>query len=52
MATWHFNGGYRILYAADGKIRAWMGDFIFAEHRVQEGEGSNPRSGEMEGPDG
>ncbi|MEU8320648.1 hypothetical protein AB0C33_20020 [Nonomuraea sp. NPDC048881] len=38
MTTWHFNGGYTILYAADGKIRAWMRDFIFAEHTVQKGD--------------
>ncbi|MGI5491480.1 hypothetical protein [Microtetraspora malaysiensis] len=38
MTTWHFNGGYMILYAADGKIRARMRDFIFAEHAIQEGD--------------
>ncbi|MEU8104614.1 hypothetical protein AB0C18_12935 [Nonomuraea muscovyensis] len=38
MTTWHFNGGCTILYTADGKIRARMGYFIFAEHRIQEGE--------------
>ncbi|MBT2231638.1 hypothetical protein [Nonomuraea sp. NEAU-A123] len=40
MTTWHFNGGYTILYAADGKIRARMRDFIFAEHSRQEGDPS------------
>ncbi|MFI7444505.1 hypothetical protein [Nonomuraea indica] len=38
MVTWHFNGGYTILYAADGKIRARMRDFIFSEHAVEEGD--------------
>ncbi|MEV3978179.1 hypothetical protein [Nonomuraea sp. NPDC049758] len=38
MTTWHFNGGYTILYAANGRIRARMRDFIFAEHAVQEGD--------------
>ncbi|MEU8102244.1 hypothetical protein AB0C18_00800 [Nonomuraea muscovyensis] len=38
MVTWHFNGGYTILYAADGKIRARMRDFIFSEHVVEEGD--------------
>ncbi|MEV8637023.1 hypothetical protein AB0395_35820 [Streptosporangium sp. NPDC051023] len=36
MVTWHFNGGYTILYAADGKIRARMCDFIFTEHRIED----------------
>ncbi|MGW0807209.1 hypothetical protein [Nonomuraea sp. NPDC002799] len=40
MTTWHFNGGYTILYAADGKIRAWMRNFIFAEHTVHNGDPS------------
>ncbi|MER6509409.1 hypothetical protein ABT158_21485 [Nonomuraea sp. NPDC001636] len=40
MTTWHFNGGYTILYAADGKVRAQMRDFIFDEHTVQEGDQS------------
>jgi hypothetical protein len=38
MTTWHFNGGYTILYAADGEIRAWMRDFIFTEHRIEHGD--------------
>src|SRR5690606_10512672 len=38
MATWHFNGGYTVLYAADGKIRARMGDFVFPENRVEDGD--------------
>ncbi|MEV4367477.1 hypothetical protein AB0J71_10425 [Nonomuraea sp. NPDC049637] len=38
MTTWHFNGGYTILYAADGEVRAQMRDFIFDEHAVQEGD--------------
>jgi hypothetical protein len=40
MVTWHFNGGYTILYAADGEIRAWMRDFIFTEHRIERGDPS------------
>ncbi|MFI7534418.1 hypothetical protein [Streptosporangium sp. NPDC049376] len=40
MVTWHFNGGYTILYAADGKIRARMRDFVFTEHRIEEGDPS------------
>ncbi|MFG1619325.1 hypothetical protein ACGFI3_41780 [Nonomuraea wenchangensis] len=40
MTTWHFNGGYTILYAAEGKIRARMRNFIFAEHTIQEGDPS------------
>jgi hypothetical protein len=40
MTTWHFNGGYTILYAADGKIRARMRDFVFVEHALQEGDPS------------
>jgi hypothetical protein len=36
MTTWHFNGGHSILYAADGRIRARMRNFIFAEHTIQE----------------
>ncbi|WP_344979145.1 hypothetical protein [Streptosporangium fragile] len=40
MVTWHFNGGYTILYAADGKIRARMRDFIFTEHRIEDGDPS------------
>ncbi|MEU8358212.1 hypothetical protein AB0C27_19555 [Nonomuraea sp. NPDC048882] len=38
MTTWHFNGGYTMLHAADGKIRARMRNFIFAEHTCQEGD--------------
>ncbi|WP_406311920.1 hypothetical protein OHA77_24945 [Streptosporangium sp. NBC_01639] len=38
MTTWHFNGGYTILYAADGEISAWMRDFIFAEHAIESGD--------------
>ncbi|GAA0952749.1 hypothetical protein [Nonomuraea longicatena] len=38
MTTWHFKGGYTILYAAAGEIKARMCDFIFAEHRIQEGD--------------
>ncbi|MFD0659525.1 hypothetical protein [Thermocatellispora tengchongensis] len=33
-------GGHTILYAADGKIRARLRDFIFAEHIIQEGDQS------------
>ncbi|MFD1937544.1 MULTISPECIES: hypothetical protein [Nonomuraea] len=40
MTTWHFNGGYTILYAADGKIRARMRDFIFVEHAFEHGDPS------------
>ncbi|MGJ6965924.1 hypothetical protein ACSDR0_28850 [Streptosporangium sp. G11] len=40
MVTWHFNGGYTILYAADGEIRARMRDFIFTEHVFKEGDPS------------
>lgn len=38
MTTSHFNGGYTFLHAADGQIKALMGYFIFAEHRVEEGD--------------
>ncbi|MET9067201.1 hypothetical protein [Streptosporangium sandarakinum] len=38
MTTWHFKGGETLLYAADGKIRARMGDFLFAEHTIQQGD--------------
>ncbi|GAA3468694.1 hypothetical protein [Nonomuraea roseola] len=38
MTTWHFNGGYPILCAADGKIRARMRDFIFADFTLEEGD--------------
>lgn len=38
MTTWHFNGGYTMLYAADGKIRARMRNFIFAEHDAPQGD--------------
>ncbi|MGP3955215.1 hypothetical protein ACTWPT_04400 [Nonomuraea sp. 3N208] len=38
MTTWHFNGGWTILYAADGKIRARMRDFIFVAHRIEDGD--------------
>ncbi|SDL35145.1 hypothetical protein SAMN05421874_1204 [Nonomuraea maritima] len=38
MTTWHTFGGYMILYAADGEIKARMGSFIFAEHRIQQGD--------------
>ncbi|ACZ91276.1 hypothetical protein [Streptosporangium roseum] len=40
MTTWHFKGGYTILYAADGKIRARMRDFIFTEHITEDGDPS------------
>ncbi|WP_068902464.1 hypothetical protein [Planomonospora sphaerica] len=40
MTTWHFKGGYTILCAADGTIRARMRDFIFTEHRIEEGDPS------------
>jgi hypothetical protein len=40
MVTWHFKGGYTILYAADGKIRARMRDFIFTEHLFEDGDPS------------
>ncbi|ACZ91285.1 hypothetical protein [Streptosporangium roseum] len=40
MVTWHFNGGYTILYAAAGEIRARMRDFIFTEHVFEEGDPS------------
>ncbi|MFD0888047.1 hypothetical protein ACFQ08_26195 [Streptosporangium algeriense] len=40
MVTWHFNGGYTILHAADGEIRAWMRDFLFTEHIVEQGDPS------------
>jgi hypothetical protein len=40
MVTWHFNGGYTILHAAGGKIRARMRDFIFTEHVFEEGDPS------------
>lgn len=40
MTTWHFNGGYTFLYAADGRIRARMRNFVFAEHTTQEGDPS------------
>ncbi|MEV4889915.1 hypothetical protein AB0K48_11060 [Nonomuraea sp. NPDC055795] len=40
MVTWHFKGGYTILHAADGRIRARMRDFIFTEHRLEEGDAS------------
>ncbi|MEV5497248.1 hypothetical protein AB0M50_17800 [Nonomuraea fuscirosea] len=38
MTTWHSFGGYTILNAADGEIKAQMGYFIFAEHRIQQGD--------------
>ncbi|WP_326633446.1 hypothetical protein OIE67_48765 [Nonomuraea fuscirosea] len=38
MTTWHNFGGYTILNAADGEIKAQMGYFIFAEHRIQQGD--------------
>lgn len=40
MTTWHFNGGYTMLYAAGGKIRARMRDFIFTEHVIEQGDPS------------
>ncbi|MFC6577017.1 hypothetical protein [Planomonospora parontospora] len=40
MTTWHFKGGYTILYAADGEIRARMRDFIFTEHAIEQGDPS------------
>ncbi|MFI6511576.1 hypothetical protein ACIBCT_28535 [Streptosporangium sp. NPDC050855] len=40
MVTWHFNGGYTILYAAGGEIRARTRDFLFTEHVVEEGDPS------------
>ncbi|TYB45140.1 hypothetical protein FXF51_60165 [Nonomuraea sp. PA05] len=40
MTTWHTFGGYTILHAADGEIKARMVDFVFAEHRVQQGDSS------------
>ncbi|WP_406311903.1 hypothetical protein OHA77_24845 [Streptosporangium sp. NBC_01639] len=40
MVTWHFKGGYTILYAAGGEIRARMRNFIFTEHRVENGDPS------------
>ncbi|MFI7617288.1 hypothetical protein ACIBP6_39300 [Nonomuraea terrae] len=40
MTTWHFNGGYTILYAADGRVRAQMRNFIFTEHATGEGDPS------------
>ncbi|WP_204051316.1 hypothetical protein [Microbispora siamensis] len=40
MTTWHFNGGYTFLYAADGRIRARMRDFLFREHASLEGDPS------------
>ncbi|MET9249320.1 hypothetical protein [Nonomuraea sp. NPDC003709] len=33
-------GGYTMLYAADGKIRARMRNFIFTRHAIQEGDPS------------
>ncbi|MGV9328182.1 hypothetical protein [Streptosporangium sandarakinum] len=38
MTTWHFKGGETLLYAADGKIRARMRDFLFPEHTIQQGD--------------
>lgn len=38
MTTWHVRGGYAILYAADGRIRARIRDFAFAVHAVEEGD--------------
>ncbi|GAA3442362.1 hypothetical protein [Planomonospora venezuelensis] len=38
MVTWHFNGGYTVLYAAGGEIRARMRDFIFTEHIFEQGD--------------
>ncbi|WP_433367386.1 hypothetical protein [Streptosporangium sp. CA-115845] len=38
MVTWHFNGGYTILHAADGEIRARMRDFLFTQYAVEEGD--------------
>jgi hypothetical protein len=40
MVTWHFKGGHTILYAADGEIKARVGDFIFTEHIVESGDPS------------
>lgn len=38
MTTWHFKGGETLLYAADGKIRARMRDFLFLEHIIERGD--------------
>ncbi|GAA0395064.1 hypothetical protein Acor_64770 [Acrocarpospora corrugata] len=38
MATWHFKGGWTILHAAHGEIRARMRQFIFVEHAIEEGD--------------
>ncbi|MEU8205219.1 hypothetical protein [Streptosporangium sp. NPDC049046] len=38
MVTWHFNGGYTILHAASGEIRARMRNFLSAQYAVEEGD--------------
>ncbi|MFC5832076.1 hypothetical protein [Nonomuraea insulae] len=40
MTSWHFNGGWTLLYAADGRIRAWTRDFVFTEFRSEDGDPS------------
>ncbi|MGW0807760.1 hypothetical protein [Nonomuraea sp. NPDC002799] len=40
MTTWHFNGGWTILYAEDGEIRASMRDFVFVDFAIEDGDPS------------
>ncbi|GAA2849076.1 hypothetical protein [Nonomuraea rubra] len=38
MVTWHFNGGATVLYAAGGRVRAWMRDFVLSGQRREGGD--------------
>ncbi|MEW9547158.1 hypothetical protein [Nonomuraea sp. NPDC050783] len=38
MTTWHFKGGHTVLYAAGGRVRASLGNFVFAGHLTEEGD--------------
>ncbi|WP_043639035.1 hypothetical protein [Nonomuraea candida] len=38
MASWRVNGGHTVLYAAGGRIRARMRDFVFGERREEDGD--------------
>jgi hypothetical protein len=40
MASWHFKGGHTVVYAADGRIRARMWEFVFGDRREEDGDPS------------
>ncbi|SDM61707.1 hypothetical protein SAMN05421869_14938 [Nonomuraea jiangxiensis] len=40
MASWRVTGGHTVVYAADGRIRARMWEFVFGDRREEDGDPS------------